>query len=281
MRRALLVSVAALAVGSCKSMPIPAADMLAIAIGGMQVMDTSRDAQCDLATQYEVSAGRRHRDSRDDAMRRKLQSIADRITEANQLSNFNYEVRFLRNNDPNAFTPGCGRIYVNEGFIALAETEAQMAMVMAHEIAHGEQAHSVEGRRDRFGMAVAAHVLTAAMGRPGSRLGQFAQELGISTVLSQYSQTAETEADIVGFEYFVNAGYRPTEAQKVFRNMKKKFGSRPGFMNAVAGSHPTPDARADGLQAMAKGMPAEGRKDTKEWRRLRAKYVGKGKRRRR
>lgn len=274
MRFSIGLLIAIIALSACR--PDQVETSLKLGAAMLSAADTSAETQCRIASDYSKQAERQYRASRDTALENKLQSMVDNIAYANQLNEFDYRVSLLANKEENAFTPGCGRVYVNEGFIKLAKTEAQMAMVLAHEMVHGERGHSVKRRRDQTAFAVALVALDSVSGVGGSGFGKLGKELAVSTALSQYSQSAESEADSIGFQYFVNAGYRPIEAGRVFENMERTRGSNPAFMNAVAGSHPTASSRAKVLRDRARSLDAErqksGIKNTDEWLRLTSKY---------
>lgn len=244
----------------------------------VNTFDTSEEAQCQLAGQSQAQVGKQMKRSSDRALQNKLQSIVNKIRRANNLYNFSYQVTLLQSAQANAFTPGCGVIYVTEGLIEVTQTEAQMAMVLAHEMAHGEEAHVAEQQRDLvlagIALQTANDAVSTSLGEPG--LVDLATALSSQVAFSQYSQSAELEADEVGLRYYVNAGYTPIHAPKVFQRMGKLFGSNPAFMNAVKGSHPLPEARADRLHDMVQDMPNadEGITDTTEWQQLTRSYRG-------
>lgn len=246
---------------------------------GMEVapkMETGDGAQCRAAAEWEKNEGRAHPASADVALQEKLQRVADTIADANGLRRFTYQVRLAQAAEPSAFTPGCGVIYVTEPMIGIAQTESQIAMLLAHEMAHVEQGHVVESRRDTTAMALAGETIKARVQAAfGSRpVTQITEDLAASTVLSQYSQAAERKADEIGLGYYVNAGYRPSVAHRLFVNLGRSSGSKSTIGNMIKGSHPLADTRADHLRGIAATMPnpKRGIEDTEEWDRLTQTY---------
>ena len=239
-------------------------------------IDVSEDTQCSIATKFESKDGKSIPLSKDEKLQKKLQRIVDKIQAENNLHNFRYSVRLVRMTEPNAFTPGCGRIYVTEGMIALTEMEAHMAMILSHEMAHGEKGHSAERRRDTVAIAAATDFVNDWFGR---KVGQDdwikkLQQLGLSTALSQYSQDAEREADQEGLIYYVAAGYQPVAAPQAFQKLHDELGSTPTLLNAVSGSHPRADDRAEKLREIVRTLPNPrlGISNTKEWDQLTRAY---------
>ena len=116
--------------------------------------------------------------------------------------------RFTVLNTPgvNAFAVPGGYVYVTRGLVALANSEAELAGVLAHEIGHVVARHTAQ----RYSRAAAAQLGTALLGAvTGSRqIGQLAQ-IGSELYLSSFSRDQEFEADLLGVRYLVNTGYEP------------------------------------------------------------------------
>lgn len=120
--------------------------------------------------------------------------VADKVL-ANDLK-FRSELRFyaLKSNEVNAFATNAGIIFVTIGLIAQIENEAQLAFVLAHEIAHIEKYHSIES------------VLQAKNVLDNSRRNYANYDERIK-VLSSFSRDKELEADSIGFYRYCSAGY--------------------------------------------------------------------------
>ncbi|MDP3930491.1 MAG: M48 family metallopeptidase [Bacteroidota bacterium] len=104
----------------------------------------------------------------------------------------------------NAFTFTNGMIFVNIGLFARFENEAQLAFILAHEIAHYTKKHAFE--RYKFSTE--------------SEVEDMGEEEFLEVVLSKFSRNQEFEADDIGFEIFRNSGYAQTEAASVFNILK-------------------------------------------------------------
>lgn len=107
----------------------------------------------------------------------------------------------------NAFaTPG-GYVYVSRGLLALANTESEIAAVVAHEIAHIAARHAAERYSHGAVSSLAAAVVAAAANAPG--LADTAAGIGSELYIRSYSRAQESESDALGLEYLVAAGYDP------------------------------------------------------------------------
>lgn len=110
--------------------------------------------------------------------------------------------------DINAFaTPG-GYIYINRGLLAYMNSEAQLAAVLAHEIAHVTEKHASRQQRAQFGSNVVAGLLTILTG--SLDVGEASAMWGAASVRG-YGRDMELEADAVGARLIAQAGY-PTQA---------------------------------------------------------------------
>ncbi len=135
--------------------------------------------------------------------------ITARIARASSFPNEKYTVTVLNSPVVNAFALPGGYVYVTRGLIALANSEAELASVIAHEIAHVTQAHG-RGRQNR---AIGATLLGAVLGiAVGSDLVNQIFNIGASGYLADYSRDQEREADQVGLQMLARAGYDPNAA---------------------------------------------------------------------
>jgi predicted Zn-dependent protease len=108
--------------------------------------------------------------------------------------------------------------------IELLQNEAQLAAVMGHEIAHSVQEHSWRQmqfhKKKRIGLAIVSAVAAAYGQYDLSNLVDMVQ----GAIQNGHSRSLENQADRVGLEYMVNAGYDPREAPRVWKLMAKEYG---------------------------------------------------------
>ncbi|MDA1235624.1 MAG: M48 family metalloprotease, partial [Acidobacteria bacterium] len=104
--------------------------------------------------------------------------------------------------------PG-GPIYVNSGLIAVADNEAQVAGVIAHEVGHVVLRHSTNQASKRSIFQLPAALAAGALGDSGGLLGSLSNiglGFGLNSVFMKYSRSAEHDADIVGARMMAAAG---------------------------------------------------------------------------
>ena len=151
-----------------------------------------------------------------------------------------------------------GMLQVWTGLLLRADNEAQLAYVLGHEIGHYQRRHTLQAFRDVRAKANATlffAALTAAAGV--GYVGSLVQLAVLSSVFA-FSRDNEREADEVGFELMVRAGYDPQEAAKIWEGLlaerKAMKDSDPSIFFAT---HPPTDERVATLKALAaKTVPA-------------------------
>jgi len=161
------------------------------------------------------------------------------------------EVRVLASPSVNAFTLPSGSIYVHAGLLAALASEAQLATVLAHEGVHFTHRHGIRTRSK----AENVNVLTTALSLTG--LGLLVAPLAASSV-SGYSRDLEREADRLGFERLVRAGYAPPEAVEAFRRLQASADARGEESPLFFASHPALEERLASFRALAAGASGTG-----------------------
>src|SRR5579862_543673 len=147
----------------------------------------------------------------------------------------------------NAFTLPGGYVFVNSGLIRLAETEAELAGAMAHEIGHVAARHSTR-QQTREQIANLATVPLIFMGGwTGYAIRQGAG-LGIPMTFLSFSRAFEGEADMLGLEYMYKAGYDPTASIDIFERIQSLEKTRPGMVAKVFATHPMTEDRIQKAQ---------------------------------
>jgi Zn-dependent protease with chaperone function len=195
----------------------------------------------------------------DAALNRYVQEIGQRLAntpEARQLGNYPYTFKVVNDNNINAFALPGGPTYVNTGLIRAAENEAQLAGVMAHEIAHVALRHGTNQASKANMLQIPAMILGGVVGGGGSLLGQLAQVgvgLGLNGVLLKYSRDAERQADLLGAQMLASAGYNPLEMARFFEKLAAQGGGSraPSWFS----SHPDPGDRMELVQKEIQSLP--------------------------
>ena len=159
-----------------------------------------------------------------------------------------WEVHVIKSNELNAHVLPGGKIVFYSGIIdRLSLTDAEIAAIMGHEMAHALREHTRE-RLSRevatqTGIGIAASVLGLSQGQ--AQLAGLAGDLGISR---PHSRTQETEADLMGLELMARAGYDPNAAISLWRKMQSASGrgEPPQFLS----THPVSSTRIATIQSL-------------------------------
>lgn len=197
----------------------------------------------------------------DAALQAYAQDVADRITAARR-DMPRFTVTILNAGIVNAFALPPADLYVTRGLLALADSEAQVAGVLAHEMSHILLDHSAELSARQEQAAAAAGVL-AATGGPNST------ELAIITAESMvrsYGRQQELEADLLGIELMNDAGFDPTEMARFlgklddFARLEATLLGRPSTAEPlnIFATHPRTPDRVRQTMARARVLAADG-----------------------
>jgi beta-barrel assembly-enhancing protease len=154
-----------------------------------------------------------------------------------------FTIKVIDAEDINAFALPGGFFFVNTGVLQHADNEAEMAGVMAHEIAHVAARH---GTRQATRGQIAQIASIAPMIVLGGWAGYGAyQAMGILVPMGflQFSRSFESEADMLGLQYIYKAGYDPTAFVDFFEKVQSLEKTKPGTMSKLFSSHPPTDDR--------------------------------------
>ncbi|RKG98896.1 peptidase M48 [Corallococcus sp. CA053C] len=144
----------------------------------------------------------------------------------------------------NAFaTPG-GFLYVYTGLLLAADTEAELAGVMAHEAGHVVGRHSARAMVNAYGLQAITQV---ALGQNPGTAAQIAAQLAGGGLQLAHGRSEETEADEYGAKYAAAAGFDPRGLISFFEKLQKQQGSQPGVLKWLS-THPTNEDRIAHLQ---------------------------------
>jgi predicted Zn-dependent protease len=166
-----------------------------------------------------------------------------------------FTIKVIDSDEINAFALPGGFFYVNKGLILAADNEAELAGVMAHEIAHVAARHAVENQTKatitQWAILVPAIVLGGGIGEAIYQGGGFAALLGFM----KFSRGAEEEADKLGTEYLYAAGYDPTAMASMFEKLEGLKKKKPGTIAKLFADHPAPADRRAASLALAARFP--------------------------
>jgi predicted Zn-dependent protease len=169
-----------------------------------------------------------------------------------------FTIKVIDTEDVNAFALPGGFFFVNSGLILKADTEAELAGVMAHEIAHVAARHGTR-QATRGEIAQLATIPLIFMGGwTGYGIRQAASIL-VPIGYLQFSREFESEADMLGLQYMYKTGYDPGAFVDFFEKIESLEKKKPGTISKVFSTHPPTDARIikaqQNIQTMLKERP--------------------------
>lgn len=217
---------------------------------------------CGISTQQELEMGaqyaaeiNRQLPLVDDAqLHRYINQLGNELARHGQR---NLQYRFYVVNAPqvNAFAVPGGYVYINRGLIERAGNMAEVAGVLAHEIAHVEHRHGV-AQMER--MQTANIGLTAAyilLGRAPTGLERAAIDVGGSVVFARYSRQAELEADASAIPMMLAASINPNGLTTMFQRLLQEQQRNPSAVEQWFSTHPTTHDRIAEVQQLINQYP--------------------------
>lgn len=192
-----------------------------------------------------------------------VSEIGQRIARQSELADQEWKFVVLDDDSINAFTTGCCYVYLHRGLLIHLNSEAELASVLGHEVAHVTARHPQ--KRMTRGVLASIAAAAAAIYTGSSAVADLAN-LGATAWMRGYGRENELEADRIGLKYAVRAGYRPEAMGEVFQMFRQgeRFemdraraeGREPRIYHGMFSSHPAPDARA--VQAAKASARLEG-----------------------
>lgn len=198
-------------------------------------------------------AARKGRLNTDPALTQRVRAIAERLQPQTAVfrrdaPGWKWEVNVIESDELNAFCMPGGKIAFYAGLIRkLALSDAEIAVVMGHEIAHALREHS----REQVSQAIAAHTglsIGAALLGLGSGAADLAGVAYEALVATRFSRLDESESDRIGLELSARAGYDPRAGVTLWQKMMKASqGSRPPeFLS----THPAGESRVREIERL-------------------------------
>lgn len=174
----------------------------------------------------------------------------------------------------NAMAAPNGYLEVWSGLLLRADSAAQVAFVMGHEVGHYAENHSIERWNTTKGVMTAAMVVTGVAAGAGAYyqvdlrgLGDLAYLTAMSSIFG-YSRSQESQSDQIGFDRVVAVGYDAAAPADLWRGLQEETAAssfrnvrRAEARNSIFRTHPITAERIDALEAMAAQHPGGGRLD--------------------
>lgn len=214
-----------------------------------QDVELGREAAAQVRKQYQVAQS--------PELQAYVRRIGQKLASTPAAGDFPYTFTVLNDPSVNAAALPGGPVFVNSGLISAVDSEAELAAVIAHEIAHVELRHGTSQVSKATIIQLPATIAGAALGQGATaQIVQAGLGVGLNGLFLSYSREAESEADALGVRIMSQAGYDPMAMARFFNTLEASGGRRgPQFLS----SHPNPGNRAAAIQTEIAAMPRQRR----------------------
>lgn len=196
--------------------------------------------------------------SKDKEMTAMVRRVGQRVASVAKLPGARWEfILFDKPKVANAFCLPGGKVGIYSGILSITKTEAGLATVMAHEVAHAVARHGAERISEGMLVQLGGQVLSVlAKEKSAATQSLINSSYGIGSqlgVMLPHSRKQELEADHIGMLYMARAGYPPKEAVAFWKRFsKKKGGKKDSRLDEFFSTHPVDKTR---IQQLKKLLP--------------------------
>ena len=211
---------------------------------------------------------------RDATTNRYVERLGQSLAQHASGADYPYSFTVADQPEMNAFALPGGPIWINRGILQAASHEAQVAGVLAHEIAHVAERHAASQLTKATVANGLLGLLGAAIGSDGGAGGTAARAVAgftANSVMLKFSRDHEREADREGVRIMQRAGYDPRGLVEFMELLATQRQRNPGAVEQFLSTHPAPAARVEELRADTAGLPAGGRRDSEAFQQVKAR----------
>jgi beta-barrel assembly-enhancing protease len=183
-----------------------------------------------------------------------LNLITTAIAQRSDRPNIAYHVAILATDDVNAYACPGGYIFVTRGVLNMVQDEAELAAVLAHEIAHVTERHIVNALRNSKMMQVGTEVAADAFKTPGPLLEQMTS-FATEALFEGLDKSDEFDSDAKGIDYLDRIGYDYPAMFDVLKLLETR--RKWGVTKVLDRTHPTPTSRLQAAQSAARKLSLE------------------------
>lgn len=234
----------------------------------------SPESEVNMGRQYAAQVERSTKFVTDPVITEYVNRIAQNLVR-NSDAKIPFTIKVIDADDINAFALPGGFFYVNSGLILAADTESELAGVMAHEISHVIAHHAArQMTRSQY-----AQLGTIPLIFVGGAVGYGAYEaasIGIPVAFMKFSRGFEAQADYLGVQYLYKSGYDPQSFIAFFEKIKAMEKRKPGTISKVFADHPPTEDRIEHSQLeIARILPPRAQyvTDTSEFQDVKARLA--------
>lgn len=204
------------------------ASLLAGCVNSSYNVATERQETLLISTDREIAIGesvarrveREFTPVRDPKLLEQLDRVSGRIAAVADRKDLSYRFSVVEipEDQPNAFALPGGPVYVTRSLFALVESDDELAAVLSHEVGHIVAKHAVKRLQGALGLQL-LEILAAGTGAVDARTRQ-GMDLAFASLLTEYSQADELEADRLSVKYMKAAGYSPQAAIRFMEKLR-------------------------------------------------------------
>src|SRR5919109_1778115 len=191
-----------------------------------------------------------------------VSAVVRRLVRAGSPRSFDYSVKIVDIPDENAFATVGGHVYITRGMLAQLNSETELAGVLAHEISHISHRHVAKQQTRALGyqiLGLGAMALGATMGNADNNLGMapVGVSAALATIMSNYNQAAELEADESGLLMMTQASYDPRGLVTFLRSLRTRERLTGLGYHGLLATHPETAERIAKAETMAQLLASQ------------------------
>ena len=192
----------------------------------------------------------------DPLMRTYLEDLIYRLSESSEVRDRRFEFIILEDESINAFAAPGGIIGINLGMFLNTEKEGELASVMCHELAHLSQRHFARSQNKNSPLANALMILGSIAIAAASRNPEaiMIAPAAMQQMSINYTRSNEKEADRIGFNNLVKAGFDPNDMSLIFQRMQDKYQREDSEQFSYLMTHPLPSERLTDMRVRADSL---------------------------
>ena len=192
----------------------------------------------------------------DPLMRTYLEDLIYRLSETSEVRDRRFEFIILEDKTINAFAAPGGIIGINLGMFLNTQKEGELASVMCHELAHLSQRHFARSQNRNSPLANALMILGSIAVAAASRNPEaiLIAPAAMQQMSINYTRSNEKEADRIGFNNLVRAGFNPDDMTMMFQRMQDKYQNEDSEQFSYLMTHPLPSERLTDMRIRADSL---------------------------
>jgi beta-barrel assembly-enhancing protease len=271
MKRTIRAPSALLASALVLSAPLVAGAAAGTAKAGFNLFSVEQDVE--LGRQSAVEAERQLPMLRDRNVDRYLNNIVGKLAAQAPGARYPYAIKAVNAPEINAFALPGGPMYVNRGLFEAARSEAELAGVLAHEMAHVALRHGTHQASKAYLSQAGLGILGGLLGKDSGNTSQIINSVGgvgLNIAFLKFSRNDEYQADQLGAEIMARAGYNPVAMANFFELLRSEQGRDPGKLERFLSDHPASADREARIRDQAASLQQARSQDVCGFDRMRA-----------